>query len=81
VPQDAIIFAASGTGVLLTHPKDDDSEPVRYVLAQGDFAFVPAWTEHQAVNESESEELRWVIIRSGSHPTEVSLTGWGGAQV
>jgi uncharacterized RmlC-like cupin family protein len=54
---------------------------VRHPLSQGDFAFIPAWTEHQAVNESDHVDLVWVVVRSGPHPVEVSLTDWGGSQV
>ncbi|KAK3689550.1 hypothetical protein B0T22DRAFT_377745 [Podospora appendiculata] len=77
--QDAIIYAAAGTGVLLSSPKDEGDEPERFPLGQGDFAVVPSWTEHQALNESEVDVL-WVIIRSGSSPVEVNLTDWGGAE-
>ncbi|KAK3317782.1 hypothetical protein B0T19DRAFT_297647 [Cercophora scortea] len=75
--QDAIIYAAAGTGVLLSSPKDEGDEPERFPLEQGDFAVVPSWTEHQALNESEADVL-WVIIRSGPSPVEVNLTDWGG---
>ncbi|KAK3321843.1 RmlC-like cupin domain-containing protein [Apodospora peruviana] len=81
--QDTIIYAASGRGVLLSNPMDEsdeepDPKPVRYALEQGDFAFVPAWTEHQVLNESDTE-MTWIIIRSGPQPVEVNLTDWGGA--
>ncbi|EOO02365.1 putative cupin domain-containing protein [Phaeoacremonium minimum UCRPA7] len=79
--QDAIIYAVSGRGVLLTSPADENSEPTRHELVPGDFAFVPAWTEHQALNESEGEDMVWVVIRSGPVPVEVSLTSWGGPQI
>jgi len=80
--QDSIIYAASGKGILLSSPKDEDEteQPVKYPLEQGDFAFVPSWTEHQALNESDAD-LVWVIIRSGSQPVEVNLTDWGGDEV
>ncbi|KAK0630449.1 RmlC-like cupin domain-containing protein [Bombardia bombarda] len=78
--QDTIIYAASGKGVLLSSPKDEGDEPVRYDLDQGDFAVVPPWTEHQALNESEGD-LLWVVIRNGPQPVEVNLTDWGGSQV
>lgn len=78
--KDAIIYAASGNGALLTGPDDEQSEPKRHQLGKGDFVFVPAWTEHQALNESEDEDLVWVVIRSGPQPVEVSLTDWGGPE-
>ncbi|KAH6623246.1 RmlC-like cupin domain-containing protein [Chaetomium tenue] len=70
----------SGQGSLLSQPKGDDEEPERHELGPGDFAFIPAWTEHQAVNDSDSD-FHLVIIRSGGRPVEVDLTGWGGSQV
>jgi uncharacterized RmlC-like cupin family protein len=78
--KDAIIYAASGTGVLLTGPNNGDVEPKRHELAKGDFAFIPAWTEHQALNESEHEDLMWVVIRTGGSPVEVNLTSWEGPE-
>ncbi|KAL2138170.1 hypothetical protein VTI28DRAFT_7358 [Corynascus sepedonium] len=77
--QETIIYAVSGKGSILSQPKGDDDEPERHELEPGDFAFIPAWTEHQAVNNS---EVDWhlVIIRSGGRPIEVNLTGWGGAE-
>jgi uncharacterized RmlC-like cupin family protein len=79
--QDCIIYVASGNGVLLTSPDDDGLEPKRHELSKGDFAFVPAWTEHQARNSSEEEDLVWVVTRAGSSPVEVTLTDWSGAEV
>lgn len=81
VVQEAIVYAASGNGILLTSPDDDGLEPKRHELNKGDFAFIPAWTEHQAVNQSEEEDLMWVVIRTGSSPVEVTLTDWSGPQV
>ncbi|KAB5578240.1 RmlC-like cupin domain-containing protein [Coniochaeta sp. 2T2.1] len=78
--QDAIIYAASGNGILLTGPSDGGLEPKRHELSKGDFAFVPAWTEHQALNESEEDDLMWVVIRTGPSPVEVNLTGWEGPE-
>ncbi|KAK3346618.1 RmlC-like cupin domain-containing protein [Lasiosphaeria hispida] len=82
--QDAIIYAASGKGVLLSIPKDEDEDedevPERHELEQGDFAFIPSWTEHQALNESDGD-LLWVVIRSGPEPVEVDLTEWGGPEL
>lgn len=46
-------------------------------MEAGDFAFVPAWTEHQLLNETDQENA-WVITRSGSQPVVVGLTDWGG---
>ena len=66
--------------MLLSQPKGDEEEPERHELGPGDFAFVPAWTEHQAVNESDTD-FHLVVIRSGGSPVEVHLTDWGGPQV
>lgn len=52
-------------------------EVKRHEMAKGDFAFIPAWTEHQLLNETDQETV-WVITRSGSQPTVVGLTDWGG---
>ncbi len=77
--QDAIIYAVSGTGILATHPEDDEADATYHDLSPGDFALVPAWTEHQVVNSSDAEVV-WVIIRGGPHPTVVRLTEWGGPE-
>ncbi|AEO68199.1 uncharacterized protein THITE_51707 [Thermothielavioides terrestris NRRL 8126] len=70
----------SGNGALLSQPKDDHEEPERHDLGPGDFAFIPAWTEHQFVNDAEVD-LHLVVIRSGGQPVEVNLTDWGGPEV
>ncbi len=77
---ETIIYTVSGNGALLTQPKDDDHEeqPERHELGPGDFAFIPAWTEHQTVNESDAADFHMVVIRTGSSPVEVHLTDWGG---
>ncbi|KAK4111719.1 hypothetical protein N656DRAFT_790329 [Canariomyces notabilis] len=78
---EAIIYAVLGKGAILSPPKDEGEEPGRHELEQGDFAFIPAWTEHQAVNECEEGDFHLIVIRSGGHPVEVNLTDWGGAEV
>ena len=52
----------------------------RHELSPGDFAFVPAWTEHQMKNESD-EDMVWLVIQSGSHPIGLDLADWGGDEV
>ena len=74
------MYAVSGKAVLATQPEGEDAEPKNHEISPGDFIFVPAWTEHQILNDSD-EEIVWVVIRSGSHPTIVNLTEWGGPQV
>ncbi|TLD31607.1 hypothetical protein PspLS_02451 [Pyricularia sp. CBS 133598] len=81
---DTIIYAASGRGILATSPpenySDDEEQPPRQQeLEPGDFAFIPAWTEHQLINKT-NEQVVWVVIQGGSAPIVVPLTGWGGAE-
>lgn len=75
---DTIIYAASGKGILVTNP-GNETEPKlkRQELSKGDFAFIPPWTEHQELNETD-EEVVWILIRSGPEPTVVWLEDWGG---
>jgi hypothetical protein len=85
---DTIIYAASGHGSIITNPSllaasssspdplSDFSHLTRYDLAPGDFAIIPAWTEHQEVNDSD-EDVVWVITCSGGSPVVVNLEGWG----
>lgn len=79
-PLDALIVSISGTGLLLTLPDIEANEPNRNVLEQGSFAFVPAWTEHRVVNETD-EDMRWTILQSGSKPVIVELDGWAGDEL
>lgn len=56
--------------------------PRRLELKAGDFAFIPAWTEHQIVNEhSDQGDVTWVLMRIGTAPIQVDLDGWGGATI
>ena len=48
----------------------------KQVLRPGDFALIPAFAEHQEVNEGE-EEVTWIITRSGKTPIVENLGGWG----
>ncbi|KAI1420275.1 RmlC-like cupin domain-containing protein [Xylaria sp. FL1777] len=74
--QDTIIYAASGKGVLMTNTGD---QLKRHELSAGDFAFIPPWTEHQEINETD-EDVVWILIRGGPEPVVVYLTGWDGDQ-
>ncbi|KAF8852824.1 hypothetical protein BDZ45DRAFT_729923 [Acephala macrosclerotiorum] len=47
-------------------------------LSPSDFALIPAWTEHQEINDGD-EEVTWIITRSGGAPVVVNLEGWGGS--
>ncbi|KAL0934707.1 cupin domain-containing protein [Colletotrichum truncatum] len=76
--QDTIVYTVSGIGVLLVSP-GAAQEAKRHDMEPGDFAFIPAWTEHQLLNETDQNTV-WVITRSGSQPVVVGLTDWGGDQ-
>jgi hypothetical protein len=92
--QDTIIYAVSGYGtstvssfsipISLIHQHShlvlSDNGATKQTLSPGDFALIPAWTEHQEVNEGE-EEVTWVITRGGGEPTVVKVSGWGGGVV
>ncbi|KAM3465784.1 hypothetical protein MY5147_007178 [Beauveria neobassiana] len=77
--QDAIIYAVSGTGVLLVNESFEE-EIRRHPLGAGDFAFVPAWTEHQIHNDTD-DDVVMVVIQSGSRPVGAILSDWGGDEV
>lgn len=62
-------------------PSSDEDQPRRLELSPGDFAFVPAWTEHQVVNEATDTEMSWVVFRYGAEPIQVDLDGWGGRRI
>jgi len=53
-----------------------DGGKSRQVLEAGDFALIPAWREHQEVNESDAEVV-WIITRSGGEPVVQNLSTWG----
>ena len=74
---ETIIYAASGKGILVTNKSD---RLQRHELSAGDFAFVPPWTEHQELNETD-EDVVWILIRSGPEPVVVWLEGWDGKTV
>ncbi|KAK5728898.1 hypothetical protein LTR15_002039 [Elasticomyces elasticus] len=69
--QDTIVFAFSGHGTVVS-----DGGKKKQVLAPGDFALIPAWAEHQEVNEGD-EDVVWAIVRSGGEPKVVNIDGWG----
>ncbi|KAI0396417.1 cupin domain-containing protein [Xylariaceae sp. FL0594] len=76
--QETIVYAASGKGILVTNPSGED-QLKRHELSPGDFAFIPPWTEHQELNETDNDVV-WILIRSGPKPVVVWLTGWDGDQ-
>lgn len=59
-------------------PTREEEQPRRHELSPGDFAFIPAWTEHQVVNEADQGDIVWVMVHSGGERMQVDLTGWGG---
>lgn len=73
--QDTIVYAQSGHGTIIS-----DNGNTRQDLSPGDFALIPAWTEHQEVNDGD-EEVTWIITRSGGTPEVVNLEGWSGKTV
>lgn len=75
--QETIIYAASGRGVLVTNTGGGEDQLKRHELSAGDFAFIPPWTEHQEINETD-EDVVWILIRGGPEPIVVYLTGWDG---
>jgi len=48
--QDTVVFAFGGHGAVVS-----EGGKKRQELAPGDFALIPAWAEHQEVNDGEEE--------------------------
>ena len=69
--EDTIVFAFSGHGTIFS-----EGGKKKKVLSPGDYALIPAWAEHQEINESD-EEVVWCIVRNGREPKVVNLEGWG----
>lgn len=76
---DAIIYAASGTGILMIK-EGVEADIQRHKLDQGDFAWIPAWTEHRVQNDTDTEVV-WIVSQSGPRPVGATLAGWGGSEV
>ncbi|KAI1360891.1 RmlC-like cupin domain-containing protein [Xylaria arbuscula] len=70
--QDTIVYAVSGRGTIVS-----EGGGKRVDLEPGDYALIPAWMEHQEVNDG-AEDVVWSIVRSGPSPEVVNLAGWGG---
>ncbi|KAF7553912.1 hypothetical protein G7Z17_g3270 [Cylindrodendrum hubeiense] len=77
--QDAIVYAISGNGILVVN-QGLGMDLKTHDLSPGDFAFIPAWTEHQVKNETE-EDIVWLIIQSGPRPIGADLADWGGDMI
>ncbi|KAI1751592.1 RmlC-like cupin domain-containing protein [Xylaria castorea] len=73
--QDTVVYAVSGRGAVVSEGGDK-----RVELEPGDYALIPAFVEHQEVNDGD-EDVVWTIVRSGRAPDVVNLTGWGGEPV
>ena len=69
--QDTIVYALRGRGTIVS----EDGKK-RQVLSAGDFALIPAFAEHQEVNDGD-EEVTWIITRSGRTPVVENLERWG----
>lgn len=69
--QDTVVYCAKGQGTIIS-----EGGKKKQVLAQGDFALIRAFAEHQEVNEGD-EELEWIITRSGRVPVIENLDDWG----
>ena len=69
---DTIVYAVRGHGTVVS-----EGGKKRQSLEPGDFALIPAYAEHQEVNEGD-EEVLWIITRSGKNPIVENLEGWGG---
>jgi hypothetical protein len=62
-----MVYAAKGNGA--------GAGSLGHDLSPGDFTLIPAFTEHQEVNDSD-EDVVWVIICGGRNPIVESLDGW-----
>ena len=69
--QDTIVYCLRGLGAVVS-----DGGRTKQVLEPGDFALIPAYVEHQEINEGD-DEVEWVITRSGRVPIVENLDGWG----
>ncbi|KIX05285.1 uncharacterized protein Z518_06157 [Rhinocladiella mackenziei CBS 650.93] len=79
--QDTIVYAVSGYGSVVSSSGNGTVGDVRQDLNPGDWALIPAYREHQEVNDGD-EEVVWVIVRApGGVPVVVNLTGWDGSDV
>lgn len=75
------MYAVSGNSGFIVWEDDKSGEKVKTAVKPGDWALIPAWREHQEVNEGE-EEVVWVIVRApGGEPVVENLGGWGESRV
>ena len=69
--QDTVVYCMRGRGTIVS-----EGGKKRQVLEKGDFALIPAYAEHQEVND-EDADLEWIISRSGRVPVVENLEDWG----
>lgn len=69
--QDTIVYAVRGRGAIVSEGGNKRQE-----LKAGDWGLIPAFAEHQEVNDGD-EEVEWVIVRGGREAEVVNLEGWG----
>lgn len=68
--QDTVVYATSGRGAVISEGGNKRQE-----LGPGDFALIPAFVEHQEVNDGD-EDVVWIITRSGRGPIVENLEDW-----
>ena len=68
--QDTVVYCIRGLGSIVS-----DGGKSKQILEKGDFALIPAYAEHQEVNEGD-EEVEWIITRSGRVPVVENQDGW-----
>lgn len=72
--QDTVVYALRGHGTVVS-----EGGTKRQQLSPGDFALIPAWAEHQEVNDGD-EDVTWIINRSGRTPVVENLDAWGASK-
>ena len=76
--QDTVVYCVSGSGGAIVWENEGKKERVE--VRQGDWALIPAFREHQEVNDGDDEAV-WVIVRApGGTPVVENLEGWGGSK-
>ncbi|KAI2465243.1 RmlC-like cupin [Annulohypoxylon bovei var. microspora] len=73
--QDTVVYAVKGRGTVVS-----EGGAKRVDLEPGDYALIPAFMEHQEVNDGD-EDVIWTIVRSGRVPEVFNLTGWNGEPI
>jgi len=69
--QDTVVYCMRGRGAIVS-----EGGKKRQVLEKGDFALIPAYADHQEVNDGDAD-LEWIISRSGRVPVVENLEDWG----